>query len=193
MYLKIDPLKTSSALRALIVNYLRGEKIIVYPTDTIYGLGCLATNQKAILKIRRIKKRSANKPFIILVSSLKMAKDYCYISQKQELILKKIWQQKRPTSVILRAKNNLPEEIISKNQTLAVRLPKSNFLRKIIRASGVPLVSTSFNLSGEPVYQEISQALKIRGVDLFLDAGHLKQQASKIIDLTSEALKIIRP
>lgn len=193
MYLKIDPLKTSSALRALIVNYLRDGKIIVYPTDTIYGLGSLATNQKAILKIRRIKKRSANKPFIVLVSSLKMAKDYCYISQKQELILKKIWQQKRPTSVILRAKNNLPEEIISKNQTLAVRLPKSNFLRKIIRASGVPLVSTSFNLSGEPVYQEISQALKIRGVDLFLDAGHLKQQASKIIDLTSEALKIIRP
>lgn len=193
MYLEINPAKTSSALRALIVNYLKSGKIIVYPTDTIYGLGCLATNQKAILKIRRIKKRSVNKPFIILVSSLKMAKDYCYISQKQELILKKIWQQKRPTSVILRSKNNLPKAIISKNQTLAVRLPKSNFLRKIIRASGVPLVSTSFNLSGEPVYQEINQALKIRGVDLFLDAGHLKQQASKIIDLTGEALKIIRP
>ncbi len=193
MYLEINPAKTSSALRALIVNYLKSGKIIVYPTDTIYGLGCLATNQKAILKIRRIKKRSVNKPFIILVSSLKMVKDYCFISQKQELILKKIWQQKRPTSVILRSKNNLPKAIISKNQTLAVRLPKSNFLRKIIRASGVPLVSTSFNLSGEPVYQEISQALKIRGVDLFLDAGHLKQQASKIIDLTGEALKIIRP
>lgn len=193
MYLKIDPLKTSSALRALVINYLKDDKVIVYPTDTIYGLGCLANSQKAILKIRKIKKRSTEKPFIILVSSFKMAQDYCFISKKQELILKKIWRQKRPTSVILKAKPLLLEEIISKNQTLAVRLPKSNFLRKIIRASGVPLVSTSFNLSGEPVYQDINQAAKIRGIDLFLDAGYLKKQASKIVDLTGESLKIIRP
>lgn len=196
MYLKINSQKITSAELALIVKALAGGKVIVYPTDTIYGLGCLATDKKAINKIKKIKQRDASKPFIILVSSLFMAKKYCLVSKKQEVILKELWSSKRPTSVILRQRNLLPQELIPKQQGIAVRLPKSDFLRKIIRTAGTPIVSTSFNISGQPVYNEVTflanKKLTKNDPELIIDGGMLNNKPSKIIDLTTDSIKIIR-
>ena len=75
----------------LIADFFRRGKVIVYPTDTIYGLGCLATNKKAINKIYKIKKREKKKPLLILVDSLAMAKRYCYVSKEQEKYLRRVW------------------------------------------------------------------------------------------------------
>lgn len=196
MYLKINQNKTTSAELALIVKALHQGKIIIYPTDTIYGLGCLATKAEAINKIKAIKKRDANKPLLILVSSLYMAKRYCFVSKKQEIILRELWNGHRPTSVILRHRKLLPQELNPKQEGLAVRLPKSDFLRKIIRTSGVPLVSTSFNISGQPVWNQVSfladKKLGKADPDLIIDGGKLNHKASRIVDLTSLKLKIIR-
>ena len=196
MYLKINQNKTTSAELALIVKTLHQGKVIVCPTDTIYGLGCLATDAKAINKIKAIKKREANKPLLILVSSLYMAKRYCFISKKQEIVLKELWQGRRPTSVILKHRNLLPKELNPKQEGLAVRLPKSDFLRKMIRTSGIPLVSTSFNISGQPVWNQVSfladKKLSKNDPDLIIDGGKLDNKASRIIDLTSPEIKIIR-
>ncbi len=196
MYLKIDSHKITSAESALIVKSLRLGEVMVYPTDTIYGLGCLATNAKAINKIKIIKKRDKNKPLLILVSSLHMAKKYCFISKKQEFSLKKIWKSKRPTSVILRHRNLLPKELNPKQEGIAVRLPKSDFLRKIIKTIGVPIVSTSFNVSGEPVWNEVSflskKRFKKNDPELVIDGGILNNQASRLINLINGEIKIIR-
>lgn len=196
MYLKINQKKITSADLALIVKALKAGKVIVYPTDTIYGLGCRASDVKAIKKIKKIKHRDLNKPLVIIVSSLNMAKKYCFISHKQELVLKKIWQAKRPTSVILRHRNLLPDELAPKQSTLAVRLPKNDFLRKIVKMVGVPLVSTSFNISGQPVWNEVNfladQQPGRSGLDLVVDGGKLDNQASRIVDLTGKTIKVIR-
>jgi len=196
MYLKINPKKISSTELALIVKTLTRGEVIVYPTDTIYGLGCLASNVKAINKIKAIKKRDRNKPLLILVSSLYMAKKYCFISRKQELILKELWSLKRPTSVILKHRNLLPQELIPKQSGIAVRLPKSDFLRKMIRATGAPIVSTSFNISGQPVWNEVTflanKKLTKNDPDLIIDGGALNNPASKIIDLMGSEIKILR-
>lgn len=196
MYIKINPKKILSAELALIVKSLKQGKVIVYPTDTIYGLGCLATNSKAIKKIKLIKKREQNKPFLVLVSSLYMAKKYCHISKKQEIILRQVWTAARPTSVVLKHRNLLSGELVPENAGLAVRLPKSDFLRKIVRQAGAPIVSTSFNISGEPVWNQVDfladKKLKKENPELIIDGGPLNNRASRLIDLRDEQIKIIR-
>jgi len=196
MYLKINQKKITSADLALIVKALKAGKVIVYPTDTIYGLGCRADDVKAILKIKKIKQRDRHKPLLIIVSSFSMARKYCFIPNKQAAALKKIWLGKRPTSIMLRHRKLLSDELAPKQSTLAVRLPKSDFLRRIVRMTGVPLVSTSFNISGQPVWNEVSNLAdkksKPGGPDLIIDGGVLNNQASQIIDLTGEELKIVR-
>ena len=196
MYIKINPKKILSAELALIVKSLKQGKVIVYPTDTIYGLGCLATDSKSIKKIKLIKKREQNKPFLVLVSSLYMAKKYCHISKKREIILRQVWTAARPTSVVLKHRNLLSGELVPKNEGLAVRLPKSDFLRKIVRQAGAPIVSTSFNISGESVWNHVDfyaeKKLKKIDPELIIDGGPLNNRASRLIDLRDGQIKIIR-
>ena len=196
MYLKIDIKDISPKHIEEIAEALEASKVIAYPTDTIYGLGCLATDSQAIKKIKRIKQREASKPLLVLVSSLAMAKKYCFIPKNKELLLKKIWAESRPTSVILKHRNLLSEELVKAENGLAVRLPKSEFLRKIVRRVKVPLVSTSFNISGEPVVDRVDNYRAARvnknAPDLIVDGGILKGEASRLLDLRGEELIILR-
>lgn len=145
--IKINLKKISNKEINFIVECLKKGKVIIYPTDTIYGLGCVADNVKAIKKIYKIKKRGAKKPLLVLVDSLKMADKYCKIDKEQEKFLKSAWPG--PVTVILEHKNKLPKVLTSVKKTLAVRLPKNDFLIKIIKRIKVPLVSTSVNISRE--------------------------------------------
>lgn len=196
MYLKIDKEKISQDDLSLIVTTLQKGGVIVYPTDTVYGLGCLASNDVAIKKIKAIKKREANKPLLVLVSSLSMLKKYCYLSKNQELLIKEIWLEKRPTSVIVEHRHLLAEQLVGKNDGLALRLPKSDFLLKIVRRIKEPLVSTSFNLSGEPVLNRVDNLIfassKLEKPDLIIDGGVLKNKASRLIDLRNDKIVILR-
>lgn len=196
MYLKVDVKKISRKQLEMISEALGASKVIAYPTDTIYGLGCLATDDKAIKKIKKIKQREASKPLLVLVSSLAMAKKYCLISKNKELLLKKIWSESRPTSVILRHRNLLSKELAKEQDGLAVRLPKSEFLRKIVRRIKVPLVSTSFNISGEPAVDRVDNYKAPKGQknvpDLIVDGGTLKGRASRLADLRGKKIIILR-
>lgn len=196
MYLKIENKEINNHDLNLIVKILKQEGVIVYPTDTIYGLGCLASNSQAIKKIKAIKKREASKPLLVLVSSLAMVKKYCRLSKNQELILKNIWQETRPTSVILEHLNLLSNELVNKHDGLAVRLPKSDFLLKIVRRIKEPLVSTSFNLSGEPVLNRVDNLQfnwhKNEAPNLIVDGGVLKNKASQLLDLRGDKILILR-
>lgn len=192
----------------LIVGYFKKGKVVVYPTDTIYGLGCVADNKKAIDKIYKIKKREKGKALLILVSDLAMVKKYCYVSEEQEKFLKKVWQKKtlgvsdrhrvspaRPVTVILKSKGILPKELTGGADSLAVRLPQNEFLVKIIKAIGAPIVSTSANLSGKEYDGSPLKIKKIfkNKIDLFIDAGKLNNRPSRIVDITDmDSIKIIR-
>ncbi|QQG52806.1 MAG: L-threonylcarbamoyladenylate synthase [Candidatus Falkowbacteria bacterium] len=182
----------------LISVYLHAGKVLVLPTDTIYGLSCLATDSEAIKKIFKLKKREARKPLITLVSSVAMAKRYVSLSKLEAGFLKTLWSaQARPTTVILRAKNNLPAEIISDSGGLSCRLPKSDFLIKIIKKVNAPIISTSLNLSGEAPLVAVDNldnifAGKIKP-DLIVNTGFAKKKKpSRLVDLRGGNLKIIR-
>lgn len=193
--IKINLNKVTPEQFKTIINYLQPGKVIVYPTDTIYGLGCLATDRKAISKIFRIKKRGKNKPLLILIDSFAMLKKYCLVSKKQLDYLHQIWPG--PISVVLKSRGILPRELTGDLNSTAVRLPQNDFLIKILRKIKVPLISTSFNISGQ------GHLIKVDGIeryfntnqpDLIIDASISKRsKPSKILDLRDiNNIKILR-
>jgi L-threonylcarbamoyladenylate synthase len=179
----------------ILESFLLG-KVLVMPTDTIYGFSCLANNNKAIEKIKKIKKIKNNRPFIILVSSLNMAKKYCFINRKKSEKIQTLWASNRPTSIILKSRNKLPVSLEERG-SLALRLPKSDFLIKLIKSLNVPLISTSFNFTGKELIN-INQAEKIFNKQLFSPdilvkiQKQLKSRPSRLIDLKEDPLIILR-
>lgn len=128
------------------LSFLQEEKVILYPTDTIWGLGCDAFSQKAIQRIQQIKQRPLTKSFILLVASQEMLAQYVEIPAKIATFLA---QQQRPTSVIYTKvyDKHLP---MAEDNSLAFRIVQDDFCKQLIEAFGRPLVSTSANISGQP-------------------------------------------
>lgn len=173
-----------------IAGFLKKGGLLVLPTDTIYGFSCLANNSEAIEKIKKIKGNEKNKPLTILISDLTMLKKYVYISNDQEKKLNKIWLKKsRPTTVILRHRSKLPAVLTGQSNGLAARLPKLDFLIKILKEVNCPLVSTSLNLSGQEIISNPKDIIKFfpthpKQPDLVVNTGICRRRrASKILDL----------
>jgi L-threonylcarbamoyladenylate synthase len=179
-----------------IVAGLKDKRIIVIQTDTIYGFSCLASSNKAVEKLNKIKKRSKAKSFILLVSSFNMLNKYSYINSWQKNKIKKYWDDKRPTSIILKSKNKLAKNLEIK-ETLAFRLPKSQIFIKMIKRLKEPIVSTSFNFSGEKLI-DINQAESIfknkrYKPDIIINSSKNKNfKASRLINLSNNKIQILR-
>lgn len=150
----VENLKYNKVLN-LVFNSLNNSELIAVPTDTIYGLSALSSDKKAIEKIYKIKKRPQDKKFILLVSDLEMAKKYAKINSKQEIYLKSVWPG--PITVILEAKTTA-KDLSSKEGTIAIRNPGSNFLIDVIKKVNEAIVSTSVNTSGD---NNLNSALEI--------------------------------
>ncbi len=171
--------------------------IFLYPTDTIWGLGCLATNEQAIEKIRMAKERVPEKSFIILVESMERLKNYVdKISPKQKDFL---LQSERPTTVIFQKVKNLPSALLAKDGSLGIRMVRMDFCEKLISQINGPLVSTSANISGEAspaAFGEISEKLKDR-VDFVVNPALFEEKsnakASRIVKFNEMGgIEIIR-
>jgi tRNA threonylcarbamoyl adenosine modification protein (Sua5/YciO/YrdC/YwlC family) len=177
-----------------IVRYFKQGKIIAYPTDTIYGLGCRANKKRAIDRIYKIKRKKADVPMIVLVSSISMIKKYCFLSRGQEEMIKRATG---PTTFILKSRGILPNEVSGGRDSLAVRLPKNDFLIKMIKQVGRPIISTSLNISGKKNINDLSKVNKYFHTvkpDLVIDAGPVKRkQASRVVDIRDlNNIKVLR-
>lgn len=195
--IKIDLENIKKQNLDLIVDYLKEGKVVAMPTDTIYGFHCDATSKDATIKIRKMKKRDKAKSFLILVSSLEMLKKYCYVSVEQDKLLQEFGgKEEALTSVILKSKGKLPKELTAGLDSVAVRLPKSDFLTTIIERVGAPIVSTSLNISGQKPLknlESISEYFKKAKPDLAVDAGEARGRPSRIVDLKDvEDVKVLR-
>lgn len=141
------------------VETLKKGKIILYPTDTVWGLGCDATNENAVKKIYEIKNRDESKSLVILVDSMEMLEQIVEINNHVKLYLT---QAKKPTTVIYKNPLGLAKNVISQDNTVAIRWVQDAFCQEFIRKFGKPIVSTSANISGEKTpqfYKEISQEI----------------------------------
>ncbi len=142
------------------VELLRTGKILLYPTDTIWGIGCDATIDEAIQRIYQIKQRPEKKSMIILLDSFERLP--YYVEHIPLVAWDLIPQISRPTTVIYSTARNLPERIIHNDGTIAIRVVQQEFCRKLIRKLGHPIVSTSANLAGQPapqVFEQINPAI----------------------------------
>ena len=176
-----------SALEAVCAAILAGG-IVIYPTDTLYGIGCDATNATAVEKIRKLKKRDGEKPFSIIVSDFEMLKKYCEINGKQSHALQALLPG--PYTFILPLKKPLPA---SGGKTIGVRVPGHIFMRAVSKRLQLPIVSTSANFSGEKEAAEASEIAReiADGADLLIEGGKCQySQGSTVIDLIEN--KVLR-
>jgi len=177
---------------------IKKGKIIILPTDTVYGLICDTTNRTAIERLFKIKKRKSSKAIPIFIKNIKTAKDLAWVDKKQEGFLKKVWPGK--VTAVLKAKNKkrFPKGIISKDEKIGLRISNYKFLNQILTKANLPLTATSANISGKPASTKIKDVIsqfenqKFKP-DLIFNGGDLKKsKPSKVIDLTGEKLKILR-
>ncbi len=178
-----------------LINALNSNKIFIYPTDTLYGIGCNAFNSTLVDKIFTIKKRDKNKPVSIVVSSIFDLEKYAIIDKYQKDLITNLLPG--PYTIICKAsklaKQKFGDKII-KDDKIAIRIPEHMFIRWAVKKTRVPIVSTSANFSGDstlPVsFKSINPALKL-AVDFSIDAGTtLKAKPSTIIDV--EKMEVIR-
>lgn len=152
-----------------IVKHLQNGKSLLYPTDTVWGLGCDATNAVAVQKIYTIKQRPDNKALIVLVPDIKMLEQY--VADIPEQALQEINTCTQPLTIIYKKAKNLAHNLIAEDGSIAIRIPKHTFCQNLLQQFGKPIVSTSANISGKasPItFFEISMEIK-NNVDGIVD------------------------
>lgn len=174
---------------------IKNGGIILYPTDTVWGIGCDATNPEAVKKIYALKQREESKSMIVLMNGERMV--YNVFKDIPEVAWQILDLSEKPTTLILDNPRNVAPNIIGQDNTLGMRIVKEPFCFKLMERMKAPLVSTSANISGEPTpksFKEISPAI-LQGVDYVVNLHHDKigGKPSTIIKLSANSeVKIIR-
>lgn len=173
------------------LKVLKAGKTILYPTDTVWGIGCDATNEKAIQSIFQLKQREESKTMIVLVNSIDMLKEYVDVPT---IALDYIEDTDRPLTIIYNNPKGIAHNLIASDNTLAIRIVHHTFCEKLIEKLGKPLVSTSANISGNLTpksYSEISDEILL-GVDYVVNLQSEKEVSnpnpSKIIKIDQKGL-----
>lgn len=168
-----------------ISKLLSQQKVIAYPTDTVWGIGCDATNADAVAKVYSIKNREESKSLIILVDSFEMLSKY--IKDIPEKALEELKRATKPTTIIYKNPIGLASNCIATDNTIAIRIVQNNFCIQLIKEFGKPIVSTSANVSGEPTpksFSEISNSI-LDSVDYIVNL-----QQEKITTFSSRIVRI---
>lgn len=179
-----------------IGKLLKEGNLIIYPTDTVYGVGGIIESDESIAKIYKAKERSFKSPLIVLVSDVSKIEKIAYIEEKNREKIEKLIKEFWPggLTIILNKKDNVPDIMVSGGKTVGVRMPNLDTALKIIEAAGGLLPTTSANISGETTprsYDELSEEFKER-VEILVDGGRCPiGNASTIIDM-SDKPKILR-
>jgi len=171
---------------------VRGGGVVVYPTETVYGLGCDPLNPEAVYRLLRVKGRG-RKPLPVAASSVERAREIAYFTPLAERVASLFLPG--PLMLILRAKVQFPRGVTCGLETVGVRVPDHPVALRLAELSGGCLVSTSANKSGEPPPRDVEEAVAQIGgeVDLILDAGPSPLgRPSTILDLTSEKPRVLR-
>lgn len=194
-FIKIYEDKPSESAVARVVDILRNGGLVIYPTDTVYGLGCDITNSKALERIARIKGVKLEKAnFSFVCSDLSNLSDYVkQINTSTFKLLKRVLPG--PYTFILPGNNNLPKEF-KKKTTVGIRVPANNIALEMVRQLGNPIVSTSIYHEDEVLEYSTDPELIFEKwqhlVDAVIDGGYGDNQASTVVDLSGSEPIIVR-
>lgn len=184
-------------LEEKVVDILRRGGVVIYPTETCYGIGVDPTNEAAADKLWRFKGGRGDKPVLIAVSGVEMAGRYGEPTNLFKKVSEKYWPG--PVSLVILSKKNLVSKVLGGKETVGFRMPDMALMLSIISHFGKPITSTSANVSGGDNPYSLEQFLentpkdRLELIDLFIDAGQIpERKPSTVADVTGEEIKILR-
>lgn len=192
MLLSINSQNPQMRLIKKAVEVLRDGGIIIYPTDTVYGLGCDLSNKKGIEKIYELKKRNRKQPLSFVCSDLKHISEYAKVTDYAYKTMKRLLPG--AYTFILEASRLVPKIILPKRSTTGIRVPDNEICLSLVKELGQPIISTSVKTEqgetlGDPaVIKEYFGKM----VDLIIDGGMIMPQPSSVISLVDDNIEIIR-
>lgn len=190
----VDPNHPEDRSLVLAAEVIQAGGVIVYPTETLYGIGANALDPKAAAKVLAAKGRGRGKPMLVLVPDIDSVKPL--VTEVPPLafaLMESFWPG--PLTIVFPVSQAVPPEVVGDATSLGIRVPSSPLCLRLLRLAGCPLVSTSANRPGEAPLRSIDaiQRALSGGVDLFLDGGELpERKASTVVDLTQDPPRLIR-
>ena len=173
---------------------IRSGGIVIFPTETVYGIGANGLDEKAVDKLYKVKNRPLNKPISLLVSNMEMIEKITKnISNKEYKLMNKFFPG--PFTIILKKKNIIPDIVTSGGDTVGIRMPSGKIARKLVEYANVPIATPSANISGKPSGTNIDSIIRdFEGkVDYIIDGGESKIGiASTIVQVVNEEIHILR-
>lgn len=195
--LKIGEVERGEIVKKAVEVLSKGG-LIVYPTETVYGLGVDATSELAMEKLWQFKGERGDKPVLVAVADVEMAEKYVEFNDLGKKVVQKYWPG--AVATVARSRNIVAKKAQGETENLGLRNPDNELVLEIIRAFGKPITSTSANISGAVTarslkeFEETVPAERQELIDLFIDDGELPlRQPSTIVDVTGEEIKILRP
>ena len=173
---------------------IRAGGVIVYPTETLYGLGADAGNAAALRRVYELKGREEAKPVLVIVDAFETLRPFVQdITADAQSLMEAFWPG--PLTLVFKASLRVPIELTARTGTIGARVPSSDFCRALVKASGRPITSTSANRAGEPPLASIEEIRNSfsGGVDLFIDGGtRLTGAPSTIVDVSTSPPRLLR-
>jgi len=171
---------------------LHNGGLIIYPTDSVYGLGCDLLNKNAVEKIYRIKGNDKRKVLSFICSDLKGISEYAYVSNAAYKVMRHLLPG--PYTFILNATKQVPKILLEKRKTVGIRVPDNAVCQGLLSEFGRPIISTSACLAGQDFLNDPDQIESTfeKLADLFLDAGPGGLEPSTVIDFTQDAPVVVR-
>jgi L-threonylcarbamoyladenylate synthase len=176
------------------VAVLKGSGLVAYPSDTVYGLGAAASDERAVARVFAVKGRPSEKALPLLLADVEDMAPLCAeVPATARLLAERFWPG--PLTLVLRRSPAFQSAALGGGENVAVRVPDHPFLRELIRALGGPLTGTSANRSGRPSCRTAQEVQRELGdaVELIIYGGSSKAgQESTVVDITTDALKMLR-
>jgi len=192
MILTINPDNPQSRLIAKVVDALRKGAVICYPTDTVYGIGCDITQQKAIKRVFQLKRRPQEKPFSFMCADLKDVSLYGHVSNHAYRCMKKA--APGPFTFVLPGTKLVPRLMMTRQKTVGIRVPDNRICLELVQTLGNPIVTTSaVKQEEEPLVEayQLEEALG-RQVDIFIDGGPVYPNPSTVVSFVGDEPEILR-
>lgn len=184
----------TDALLGEAAEIIRRGGVIVYPTETVYGIGADALNARAVNRVQEVKGRKEAKPILVLVRSREMMLDLVDgVNAAAEVLMQHFWPG--PLTLVFKARPGLPAGLTQDTGAIGVRVPSSALCLRLLDLCGRPITSTSANLTGMPVHATVQEIRRVLGnkVDFYIDGGVLSGNIpSTVVDVSTDRPAILR-
>jgi len=186
MLLSINADNPQQRLINKVVQVLDHGGLIIYPTDTFYGMGCDLFNKKSIQRIYQLKRRPLRKPFSFVCASLKDVSRYARVSNHAYRVMKR--SLPGPYTFVLEGTRLVPKLMLTRRRTVGIRVPNNRICLGIVKGLGRPIISTSVQLDDPSVIHDTYSSL----VEMVIDGGVISYEPSTVVSLISDSPEVIR-